>query len=764
MTNTLADDFTVQDAFPPVGYEQWRTLVEASLHGASFERKLVTHTYEGIDLQPIYTRRDQVDEDALGLPGYAPFVRGSQPAGSVSAGWDLRQEHAHPDLETTNRAIREDLAGGTTSLLIRFDDAARQGFDPDAEGAPELAGPKLAGPELAGPELAGPELAGRGGLMAYSVQDLATALAGVDLKRVGIMLEAGAAFQPAAAMLAGLWRQRQIPAADVQGAFNADPLAALARNGHLPVSDTGALDALADLARWTADNCPRVTSVGVNTMPYHDAGASAAQDIAFGMATAVEYLRALTARHLDVNAAARQILFRVGLGTHHFLSIAKLRAARKLWSRIVEACGGDPAAGAMRVHARTSNRVLTQRDVHVNLLRNAVAVFSAGLGGADAITSVPFDAMTGLPDSFSRRVARNTVLVLQEESHLHRVIDPAGGSWFLDRLTEQLAGQAWDVFQQIERQDGMLASLRSGWIAEQIDAAYAPRAKDIARRKEGITGVSEFPDIGEQRAVAHPPDLAALQRDAIARIANGRPQENVRSRENVAGAVNGNDFAGTEYAGADRMEMLVKAASQGATIGQLARTLGFHAGAGPSISPLEPRSFAQPFEELRNASDAWQATRGHRPRVFLANMGPVAHHSARAAYSKNFFEAGGFEVLDADGPSGAGGTSDTGATKNTGRFADTDSEADSEAAAFAASGAAIAVICSSDELYVEFVPRLAEKLKQAGARSVLVAGRPGDHEQAWRAAGVDRFIFVSCDVLATLRELLREEGVFDVGS
>ena len=361
MTKTLAPDFTIQDDFPPVGYDEWRVLAEEALHGAPFDRKLVTHTYEGIDVQPIYTRRDLPSEkDWLGFPGLAPFVRGSKPLGSVISGWDVRQEYAHPDRAAANREILADLAGGTTSLLLRLDDAARRGLDPDHEAAVDLAG--------------------RHGMMLYSTDDFDAALDGVHLNLVAVTLDAGAAFLPAAAALAGLWRRRGVAPDEASGAFNADPIGVLARDGQLPISLDSAMSTMADLARWTAMNYPRVTAVGVDTSPYHDAGATAAQDIAFGMATAVEYLRAMVKEGMDVGLAASQFLFRIGLGTHHFLAIAKLRAARQLWARVVEVCGGPRESAAMRVHARTSNRVLTERDPYVNLLRNTSAVFAAGVG------------------------------------------------------------------------------------------------------------------------------------------------------------------------------------------------------------------------------------------------------------------------------------------------------------------------------------------------------------------------------------------------
>jgi methylmalonyl-CoA mutase len=553
--------------------------------------------------------------------------------------------------------------------------------------------------------------------MAYHVEDLDSALAGVHLHMIGVTLEAGAAFLPAAAVLAALWRRRGVGPEQARGAFNADPLAVLVRDGHLPVPPEEALRQMADLANWTAQNYPHVTAVRVGTAPYHHAGATAAQDLGFGMATAVEYLRALTAAGMDLDSAARQILFSISLGTHHFLAIAKLRAARRLWSRVVEACGSSPAAGAMRIHSRVSKRVLTHHDPYVNLLRNTAACFAAGLGGAEAITSVPFDAAIGLPDSFSRRIARNTALILQEEAHLHRVIDPAGGSWYLDWLTDQVANRAWAIFQEIERGGGMLRQIQQGWVAEQIDWAFAPRAKNLARRKEGITGVSEFPDVRETPLTRPAPDRAALLRDKVTRW-----QGDKVTKDTLPVTLSPSHLA--------------TLSSEGWSIGQLARALGFHTEP-TTIPPLAPHPFAAPFEELRDASDSWQATHGKRPRVFLASMGSPAHHTARATYAKNFFEAGGFEVIGNNGFK----------------------EANAAALAFAESGATIAVICSSDKLYPDVVPQVAPRLKAAGARSIVLAGNPSANEAAWRAAGVNRFIFIKCDVLGTLRDMLREEGV-----
>ena len=701
-STTLPAEFSIANDFPPVDYDQWRELAEASLSGAPFEKKLVTHTYEGIDVQPIYTQRDRPGEpDSEGFPGIAPLVRGARPLGASNTGWDLRQTYAHPVLAIAKGEIAEDLRGGVTSLELQLDAVPRSGLDPDDEQVKSVE---------------------CDGLMLYRLDDLRELLADVKLNQTGVALSAGAAFFPAAVMLAALWQQRRVPADKVRGAFRADPLGMLANCGELPMSPAAVLEQMADLAAWTAANFPHVRAVAVDTSPYHHAGATAVQDVAFAAATGVAYLRAMLEAGMTIDTAAAQILFSMNVGTHHFLSIAKLRALRRVWSRIFTASGGSDAA--MQLHVRSSDRVLTKRDPYVNLLRNTVGVFAAGIGGADVITSVPFDQLLGLPNEFSRRVARNTALILQEESHLNRVVDPAGGSWLLDSLTDEVAAKAWEFFQEIERQGGMLVALENGWVVEQIDSAFAPRAKDIALRKEGITGVSEFPNVSEQTETRAPPNSDALRRAAAENVSTERVEVDSELLASLGSRTG-------------RVSAAVEAALAGATIGQLAKTLGFHQQMATLEKHLEPRSLAAGFERLRNAGDEWLAKHGRRPTVFLASMGPVSHHTARSMYSKNFFEAGGFEVVNNDG------------------FAD----AHAAAEAFRASGATIAVICSSDKLYPDFVPQVASALKSAGARSVVLAGYPGENESAWRAAGVDRFIFIKCDVLGTLTEMLREEGI-----
>jgi methylmalonyl-CoA mutase len=676
--------------FPPVEYEAWRALVEQDLKGAPFERRLVKRTYEGIDIQPLYTAESlSGEDDAAGYPGLPPFTRGGTVLGCIEAGWDIRQTYDEPEPTQANRAILDDVSRGVTSIELRIQDG---GKTPGAGG----------------------------GVSIDRLDDVERVLADVDLQGTAVALDGGGSFVPGSALLAALWQKRSADNAQVHGAFNADPLAALASAGRLPADVDRSLTDLAELATWTTKTFPNVTAVGVDTAPYHDAGAHVAQDLAYSMATGIEYLRAMERGGLDVNIAARQILFRYSVGCRLFMAIAKLRAARRLWARVVEACGGGEDARRMAVHVRTARRVLTTRDPWVNMLRNNVCCFAGAVAGADSITTAPFDAAIGQPDEFSRRVARNTQLLLREESHLHRVVDPAGGSWFIEKLTDGLAGKAWSILQDIERQGGMSKVLLSGRVAAEIEATWQARLRNLATRKDAITGVSEFPN-REEEPIEKPPQP---------------PEGAVRRKPGPAGSYPAALEALEKLKAAPGLKPAVDAVLAGATLAELSSAI-YGETSRIAIDPLPARPYAAPFEALRDASDAHLARHGRRPRAFLANMGPLAHHTARATWSKNFLEAGGFEVLTNDG------------------FAD----ADTAAQVFADSGARIAVICSSDKLYETVVAEVAPKLKEAGARTVVLAGNPGAREEDYRTAGVDRFIFLKCDVLATLRELLTEAGV-----
>ncbi|MFE2141829.1 methylmalonyl-CoA mutase family protein [Streptomyces sp. NPDC059456] len=501
MTVLPDDGLSLAAEFPDATHEQWQRLVEGVLRksgkdvsGEAAEDALSTKLQDGLTTRPLYTAPEAPDE--IGFPGFAPFVRGGSPAGGSAGGWDVRQRHLGSDPARVNEAVLTDLENGVTSLWL--------------------------------------SLGGPGGL---PVEALSRALDGVYLDLAPVSLDAGAAYADAARALLRLYDERGVAPEAARASLGADPLGHEARTGEV-------LD-LADavgLAREAAAHWPGVRALAVDALPYHEAGGSAAEELGLSLATGVAYLRTLTAADgdgdgLGVEAALGQLEFRYAATADQFLTIAKFRAARRLWARIAQACGA-PDAGAQRQHAVTSPVMMTRRDPWVNMLRTTVASMAAGVGGADSVTVLPFDHELGLPDAFARRIARNTSTILLEESHLARVIDPAGGSYYVERLTDELAHAAWEFFQTIEKAGGLAAALRSGLVAERLAATWAERSKQLAKRREPITGVSEFPLLSEKPVERGP--APARPSGGLPRVRRDEAYEALRARSDAHLAATGN--------------------------------------------------------------------------------------------------------------------------------------------------------------------------------------------------------------------------------
>ena len=466
-----SDDLVLAAEFPAVTRQQWQRLVAKVLGSAadSPERELATVTADGIEIAPLYV--GDADRPGPGYPGQAPFVRGRTAAGH-RGGWDVRQRHEHPDPAVAREQIMEDLEGGVSSLWLGLGDSQ------------------------------------------IPVDALSDVLAEAYLDLVPIVLDAGERFAEAADAFLAAAARRGVPAGALAGCLGADPLGILARTGTAADLDAG-LDAAVDLAVRCSADLQGVRAIVVDALPFHEAGGTDAQELGCALAAGLEYLRAMRAAGLSADAAFGQLEFRYAATADQFTTIAKLRAARRTWARVAQQCGVTSGAGGQRQHAVSSWPMLTRRDPWNNILRATLACFAAGTGGADAITVAPFDAAIGQPDQLARRVARNVHAILIEESHVARVIDPAGGSWYVEDLTGQLAAKSWATFTDIERSGGLRAALASGVIADQLAASRQTRRDALARRREAVTGVSEFPLVGEallDRPAASPPQAGGLPR------------------------------------------------------------------------------------------------------------------------------------------------------------------------------------------------------------------------------------------------------------
>jgi methylmalonyl-CoA mutase len=482
-------ELTLAAEFPTPSREQWQRMVAAVLEkSGTTPDSLATRTYDGIAIQPLYTAEDSAAQS--GFPGLPPFLRGSKPQGVVEGGWDVRQRHADPDPAVTKQAVMNDLENGVSSLWLRV------------------------------------------GADAVPLDSLDDVLAEVYLDLAPVVIDGGAEFTDAARAALRVFRERPLLASEVHGNLGADPLGVLARTGAGPdVAEAAAL------ASRTGREFPSLRTIVVDALPFHDAGGSDAQELGASLAAGVTYLRTLTEAGLSVDQACGQLEFRYAATADQFLTIAKFRAARRLWARVAEVSGASVPARAQAQHAVTSSAMMTRRDPWVNMLRTTIACFGAGLGGADAVTVQPFDAAIGLPDEFARRIARNTQSLLLEESRLAGVIDPAGGSWYVERLTDELARAAWAWFQELEREGGLPAALGSGFVADRLAATWEERSAKLADRTDAITGVSEFPNLNEKpverRAAAAEPG------GGLPRVRYAQAYESLRDRSDAHLAATG---------------------------------------------------------------------------------------------------------------------------------------------------------------------------------------------------------------------------------
>nr|VFJ62040.1 MAG: methylmalonyl-CoA mutase [Candidatus Kentron sp. FW] len=711
MTDELQNNKTPEETlsfeeFPVPSYEEWRETAEKGLKGGSFEKRLITKTHEDIDLQPMYQQGALADIPHMdSLPGTAPYVRGTSTLGYRDKAWEVTQELRYATPKDFNQALRADLERGQTAINLVLDQAGLMGEDADDDVGDDI---------------------GKGGLSIDHVKDLDEALAGIDLAETPLFVQAGAEGIPVAALVFALLKKQDKPIDQLTGCIGMDPLGTLARDGHLPRPLNGVYDGMTRFLYSTIANAPRLQTISVQGHPYHDGGASATQELGFAIATAVEYLREIHRRGPAIDEIAPRIRFSFSLGSNFFMEIAKLRAARLVWAKVVKAFGGGDDAQKMSIHGRTSSWNKTLYDPHVNMLRATTEAFSGVLGGVDSMHIAPYDEVAREPDDFSRRVARNAHTVLREETNLTSTVDPAGGSWYVEKLTDTVAREAWSIFQEIEKEGGMFEALEKGIPQQKISAVADKRAADAAKRKAIFVGTNMYANINDKplRTISRE-DALALQAQRAKELAAYREGRDINACQAAI-----DELANAEPAGV--MGLAIQAASAGATLGEIAKTLAVEDTFDTIANPIRIHRGAEAYEALRHVAEDYTEKNGHRPKIFSANMGPIPQHKARADFSRGFLEVGGFDVIGNDGFK----------------------TVEDAAQAAKDSGAGIVVICSTDKTYPDLVPPLTKLLKDGNSKTtVLLAGYPKDHVEAFKAAGVDDFIFLGGNCLGLMQKL-----------
>ena len=463
--------------FPKPDREQWLRLVEKALKGGDFERRMVSHTADGLRIDPLYTRADALEASHSARPGVAPFVRGLSPT-PRGLGWSIEQIVVAAELDAANKSALTELEGGANGIVLR----------------------------IAAP--------GQSGIPVTTGAEMARVLQGTYLEFAPVVLDAGLGAMAAARNLREAIAILAAPASKVAARFDLDPIGVLARTGHSPEPIARSLSQAVLLAAELKQQLPASRTILIDGRVVYEAGASEAQELAVMASSLVAYLRAFEAAGTPVATALAQMTLALSADADLFLTLAKLRAARRILARIAEASGAADAAGAVHIAVTSSARMMTRRDPWTNMLRTTAATLGAAFGGADAITVLPYTWALGSPDAFAARIARNTQIVAQEESSLGRIADPAGGSWYVEKLTDDLAAKAWQVFKAIEANGGIVAALVSNSLQRDIAATAAQRRQSIATGKQPLTGTSAFPLLGDDGVTTAPwpaaPAIAGL--------------------------------------------------------------------------------------------------------------------------------------------------------------------------------------------------------------------------------------------------------------
>lgn len=684
--------------FEPTTYEAWKEEAIVSLKGGDFQKKLFTKTFENITLEPIYTPAHMEKIPALEeTPGTGSFRRGIHAAGYRSHPWRIAQEIGLTLPEEANSAAKLELEKGATAL--RF---------------------ALNGATLAGEN---PSWVKETGVSITTLEDMEKLLSGMDAD-IPLYVYAGASAASLVSLLAAAMTKKGDLIKHTAGCVGADPLGYWAQEGQLGISLDQLYDEAAHCVVWAGKNTPALRTLLVRGGVYHEGGANSVQELAYAFSTAIAYMNALRQRGLTADQIASQIMVEVHLGSNYFMEIAKLRAARMLWSQIAAAFGCSEENRKLHLLARTAAFNKTVYDPYVNMLRTTTEAFSAVVGGIEALTVAPFDEVIRPSDTFSRRISRNIQIMLQGECHLLQPVDPAGGSWYVETLTQQLAEAAWKLIQETEEAGGVEAALKTGKIQQDINAVLQERFKKLDRRADVAVGNNMYPNPGEELLL--PPEETQQPLRSI--------KEAILTQEQKAALLQA--AAGTA---GDLPPALMDVFYSGASLGEIREVLNDGMPGETDIVPISRHRWTEQFEELRQCTERYKAKTGENLKVFQANMGPIPQHKARADFSRGFLEVAAFEVLKNDGfPS-----------------------VEEAVAAAKESGADVTVICSTDATYPELVPPLAKQLKEACPKmSVLLAGAaPPELEPVYREAGVDDFVHVRANCRKILQAIQEAKGM-----
>jgi len=605
--------------------EAWRAQAEGELKGRSPD-ELVWRTPEGIDVKPLYTAADLEGlEAADGLPGFAPFLRGVRSTMYTNRPWTIRQYAGFSTAEESNAFYRKALAAGQAGLSVAFDLATHRGYDSDH--------PRVLGD------------VGKAGVAIDSVEDMKILFDGIPLERMSVSMTMNGAVLPTLANFIVAGEEQGVDTAQLSGTIQNDILKEfMVRNTYIYPPEPS-MRIVADIIDYTAHHMPRFNSISISGYHMQEAGATAVQELAFTLADGLEYVRSAVDRGLDIDKFAGRLSFFFCIGMNFFMEIAKLRAARLLWSRIIERFEPkDPRSSMLRTHCQTSGVSLTEQDPYNNIVRTAYEAMAAVLGGTQSLHTNSFDEAIALPSDFAAKIARNTQLMLAEETGVTRVVDPLGGSYYVESLTQALAHHAWQLIEEVESLGGMTKAVEAGMPKLRIEEAAARRQARIDRGEEVIVGVNKY-----QADADDPVEVREIDNSAV-REAQIRRLESVRAGRD-AGRVQAALQALTDGARGDGnlLALSVEAARARATVGEISQALedvfGRYQAQVRSISGVYAQAYEgdDAFEKIVAEVDEFATVEGRRPRMLVVKMGQDGHDRGAKVIATAFADIG-FDV------------------------------------------------------------------------------------------------------------------------
>jgi methylmalonyl-CoA mutase len=608
---------------PSASLDAWRRAASK----AGGEEALSWTTPEGIVVKPLYTAADVAGlPDADTLPGFAPFVRGPQATMYAGRPWTIRQYAGFSTAEESNAFYRRTLEGGGQGISVAFDLATHRGYDSDH--------PRVVGD------------VGKAGVAIDSVEDMKVLFDGIPLDRVSVSMTMNGAVLPVLGAFVVAAEEQGVAQEHLSGTIQNDILKEfMVRNTYI-YPPAPSMRIVADIIEYAARRMPKFNSISISGYHIQEAGASQTLELAFTLADGREYVRLALARGMNVDDFAGRLSFFFGIGMNFYLEIAKLRAARLLWCRIMQAFApANPRSLMLRTHCQTSGWSLTEQDPYNNIVRTTIEAMAAVFGGTQSLHTNSFDEAVALPSDFAARIARNTQVLLQEETHIGSVIDPWGGSYMMERLTSDMAGKAWQILEEIEGMGGMTRAVESGWAKLRIEAAAAQKQARIDRGEDTIVGVNKYRLADEPPIEVREIDNAAVRDAQLARLAQVRATRDARAVAASLAALTGAAKSGE----GNLLALAIDAARARATVGEISAALesawGRHHATTQSVSGVYAAGFAEDamWEKLRGDVADFAREAGRRPRLLVAKLGQDGHDRGAKVVASAFADLG-FDV------------------------------------------------------------------------------------------------------------------------